>query len=77
MESNKVFPLHPQIALPTLHIIVKFGDDIPAFAQGAGLLQFEKNMRALTGLDCRVFKDKMADDSKLRRAMTDEERAKL
>ena len=77
MELNKVIPLHPQPTLPTLHIIVRFGEDIPAFAQGIALLQLEKTLRNLTQLDCRVFKDKMADDSKLRRAMTEEERAKL
>ena len=77
MESNKVFPLHPQVTLPPLHIVVRFGEDIPAFAQAIALLQLEKNLRSLTQLDCRVFKDKMADDSKLRRAMMEEERAKL
>ena len=77
MESSKVFPLHPQQILPALHIIVRFGEDVPAFAQGIALLQLEKNLRSLTQLDCRVFKDKMADDSKLRRAMTEEERNKL
>ena len=78
MESNKVFAIHSPVApVPPTHVIVKFGDEVPAFAQGVALLQMEKTLRHLTQLDCRVFKDKMADDSKLRRSMTEEERAKL
>ena len=56
---------------------VSFSDDIPADAQGFALLAFEKHLRQLTGLDCRVFKDKMGDDSKLRVRMTQAERDKL
>jgi hypothetical protein len=41
------------------------------------LMAFERHLRLLSGLDVRVFKDKMADDSKLRVAMTPEERAKV
>ena len=58
-------------------VTVKFSPGIPASAQGPSLLAFEKSLRDLTGLDCRVFKEKMGDDSKLRRAMTPEEREKL
>lgn len=61
----------------SLHILVKFGDDVPAEAQGIALLAFEKHLRQLTALDCRVFKDKMGDDSKLRVRMTQVERDRL
>ena len=56
-------------------VTVKFDDGIPPDAQGIALLNFEKELRALTGLDCRVFKDRMADDSQLRIVM-DSRRAK-
>lgn len=58
-----------------INIIVKFSEEIPN--QGPALMAFEKNLRQLTGMDCRVFKDKMGDDSKIRQKMTQEERNKL
>ena len=60
-----------------LHVIVRFGAEVPADAQGPALLAFEKHLRTLTHLDCRVFKEKMTDDSKLRVRMTPEERDRL
>lgn len=60
-----------------LPVIVHFDEAIPPEAQGPALLAFEQHLRALTGLDCRVFLEKMADDSKLRRAMTAAERERL
>jgi hypothetical protein len=60
-----------------ISITVRFSEDIPPLAQGEALLAFEKNLRDLTGLDCRVFKDKMGDDSKLRVRMTQQERDRL
>jgi hypothetical protein len=64
-------PLHP------LHVTVKFGDGIPSSFHGKALLDFEKALRALTGLRAEVFMDAKGDDSKLRSAMTKEQRAKL
>jgi hypothetical protein len=58
-------------------VIVKFDEEIPATAQGPALLAFEKHLRQLSGLDCRVFKERMGDDSKLRVKMTAAEREKL
>lgn len=58
-------------------VTVKFDEEIPAVEQGIALLKFEKDLRQLTKLDCRVFKDKLSDDSKLRVRMTLEQRAKL
>ena len=61
----------------TLDIVVQFGEDVPAETQGPCLMAFEKHLRQSTGLDCRVFKDKMGDDSKLRIRMTTEERERI
>lgn len=63
--------------LPDLHVLVQFGGQIPGDIQGRALLALEKMLRSETGLDIEVFKESMADDSKLRRAMTPEQRAKL
>jgi len=61
----------------TLPVTVKFAEGVPAEAQGPALLEFEKHLRTLTGLDCRVFKERMGDDSKLRVMMTKKERDSL
>lgn len=51
-------------------VTVTFDETVPAEAQGVALLSFEKHLRALTGMDVRVFKEKMGDDLKRRREMT-------
>lgn len=51
-------------------VTVKFDEAVPAEAQGVALLAFEKHLRDLTGMDVRVFKEKMGDDLKRRREMT-------
>ena len=61
----------------SLNVIVKFAEGIADTAQGPALLSFEKNLRALTKLDVRVFKERMGDDSKLRIMMTKQERERL
>ena len=58
-------------------ITVKFDAGIPPDIQGVVLLNFEKEVRRLTGLDCRVLKELMGDDSKLRVLMTQAQRDKL
>ena len=58
-------------------MVVKFPSEVPHDAQGRSLLQMEKSLRSWTGLDIRVVKDLMGDDSKLRRMMTIEMRQKL
>jgi hypothetical protein len=58
------------------HVIVRFGSGIPASTQGEVMLDMEKELRK-RGLPAEVFKDTMGDDSKLRRAMTVEQRGKL
>lgn len=60
-----------------MNVNVKFDEGIPPEAQGQCLLAFEKHLRQVTGMDIRVFKDKMGDDSKLRVKMTQQERSLL
>lgn len=61
-----------------LHVVVKFGSDVPSDVQGAAMLQFERDLRArMPGKWVEVFKDNKGDDSKLRMAMTTEQRARL
>lgn len=67
-----------QFRLDPLHVIVKFGKDIPGSIQGPALLDFERKLRELApGIRAEVFKDHMGDDSKLRSQMTPQQRASL
>lgn len=60
------------------HITVHFeGEGIPTSERGPLLLAFEKLARQMTGKPVEVFLERMGDDSKLRRSMTAEQRAKL
>ena len=61
----------------THHITVSFGPGVSPAEQGQLLLAFERLARQMTGKPVEVFKHRMGDDSKLRRSMTPEERAKL
>jgi hypothetical protein len=63
--------------LAPLHVLVRFGEAIPASVQGVALLDFERSIRAQSGLRVEVFKEAKGDDSKLRSAMTAQQRAKL
>ena len=61
-----------------LHVVVRFGSDIPSDVQGSAMLQFERDLRArMPGKWVEVFKENKGDDSKLRMLMTPEQRAKL
>lgn len=60
-----------------LKVVVRFDGKVPHAAQGVALLEMERTLRKATGMDVRVFKDLMQDDSKLRVKMTDNEREKL
>ena len=60
-----------------LQVVVKFPAEIPLAVQGPFLLDAEKRLRAATGMDVRVVKDLMGDDSKLRVMMTPQMRDKL
>ena len=50
-------------------VTVQFDGDVPAHAQSKAMMDFERQLRILSGLDIRVFKDRMEDDSKLRRVV--------
>ena len=63
--------------LPDHHVVVKFGKGISGDAQGRAMLAFEIHLHQLTGELVQVFKETKEDDSRLRRAMTAEQRAKL
>lgn len=63
--------------LPRYHVQVRFGPGIDYDAQGKAMLAFEKHLREATGEWVEVFKETKTDDSKLRRFMTVEERARL
>jgi hypothetical protein len=54
-----------------------FDKTIPVEHHGALMLAFEREARRVTGLRVEVFKHARGDDSKLRAAMTPEQRAKL
>lgn len=60
-----------------LQVVVKFPAEITLAVQGPFLLAMEKSLRASTGLDVRVVKELMGDDSKLRSRMTIQMRQKL
>lgn len=62
---------------PGLQVLVRFPPGIPLDAQGPFLLSAEIYLRQKTGLDVRVVKDLMGDDSRLRVKMTVEQREKL
>lgn len=58
-------------------MVVKFDDAVPLDYQAVALFDFERHLRKLTGLDCRVYKHLMGDDSKLRVMMSKDMRSKL
>lgn len=58
------------------NITVKMGPKIPSELQAKALMDMERFFRE-AGLPVNVFKEMMADDSKLRRSMTPLERSKL
>ena len=60
-----------------VEVVVRFPKEVPLSIQGPFLLNAEKSLRESTGLDVRVVKDLMGDDSKLRVRMTLEQREKL
>ncbi len=52
-----------------IRVLVRFDDGVPDDCQAKAMFDFELNLRTLSGLDCRVFKERMADDSRLRVVM--------
>ena len=49
-----------------IRVLVRFDDGVPDDVQAKCLFDFEIALRERSGLDCRVFKDRMRDDSQLR-----------
>jgi hypothetical protein len=58
-----------------IKVTIDFADGVPDDIQAKTMFDFEKNLRVRSGLDVRVFKERMADDSKLR-VITDMRRKK-
>ena len=52
--------------MPVIKVTVQFDGAVPDDIQAKAMFDFEVNLRNLSGLDVRVFKDRMYDDSKLR-----------
>jgi hypothetical protein len=59
------------------NVLMAFDKTIPVEHHGPLMLAFEREARKVTGLRVEVFKHARGDDSKLRAAMTPEQRAKL
>ena len=49
-----------------IRVLVRFDDGVPDDVQAKCLFDFEIALRERSGLDCRVQKDRMRDDSQLR-----------
>jgi hypothetical protein len=49
-----------------IKVLVTCDDGIPDDIQAKAMFDFEKDLRIRSGLDVRVLKERMADDSKLR-----------
>lgn len=58
-----------------IRAVVHFDDGVPDDVQAKALFDLERALRAGSGADVRVFKERMADDSALRRVV-DMRRAK-
>lgn len=52
-----------------IRAMVTFDDGVPDDVQAKAMFDFEVQLRERSGLDVRVFKERMADDSKLRVVM--------
>jgi hypothetical protein len=53
----------------SIEVVVKFGDGVPDDIQAKAMFDFERSLREMSDLDVRVFKERMADDSRLRVVM--------
>lgn len=52
-----------------IKVLVHFGDGVPDDVQSQCMFNFEVELRKLSSLDIRVLKERMADDSPLRKIM--------
>lgn len=60
-----------------LHVQVSFGSEISVDARNKALLEFERILRQISGQRIEVFQERRGDDSRLRAAMTAQQRARL
>lgn len=58
-----------------IKVTVDFENGVPDDIQSKALFDFEVALREASGLDVRIFKERLADDSKLR-VITDMRRKK-
>ena len=58
-----------------IKVLIRLDEGVPDDIQAKAMFDFEVALRVKSGLDVRVFKDRMADDSKLR-VITDLRRKK-
>lgn len=59
------------------HVVMKFGSGITSGEQSTAMMLLEQWLIANTAKPIEVFKEVMADDSKLRSSMTEAQRALL
>jgi hypothetical protein len=52
-----------------IRVVVRFEGGVADDVQAKAMFDFERGLREMSGLDVRVFKDRMADDSALRVVM--------
>jgi hypothetical protein len=52
-----------------VRVVVRFEEGVPDDVQAKAMFDFEVGLRVMSGLDVRVFKERMADDSALRVVM--------
>lgn len=52
-----------------IKVTVTISEGVPDDMQAKWLFDFEVNLRERSGMDVRVFKERMADDSPLRKIM--------
>ena len=65
------------MALRENQVIIQFAGNIKGEIQSKGMMEFEKILRRISGMEIEVFKEVMGDDSKLRVQMTPEQRDRL
>ena len=68
-DIDGVWTVDHLVTAAPIRVIVRFDDGVPDDVQAKALFDFEIALRTMSGMDVRVLKDRMADDSKLRVVM--------
>ena len=68
-DIDGVWTVDHLVTAAPIRVIVRFDDGVPDDIQAKCLFDFEIALRTMSGMDVRVLKDRMADDSKLRVVM--------